>query len=273
MASDTIDVGRVRADLLAEQDSLDGIVATLTAEQWLAPTPSEGWRVVDQLAHLAYFDHAAATAITDPDRFIDLRNELVVAASGEDPDAVDDLTLGPLRSLDPDEVLQVWRDNRSLLADAAAGLSEEDRIDWYGPSMGSKSFLTARLMEAWAHGEDVAVAVGMEREPSERLAHIARLGFITRGWSYSVRGLEPPFDPVRVELIAPSGEHWQYGPDDATESITGPARDFCLVVTQRCHVDDTDLVVEGQAARDWMLRAQAFAGGPTDGPVPAGRQG
>lgn len=273
MASDSIDIGRVRADLLAEQNSLDEIVATLRAEQWLAPTPSVGWRVVDQIAHLAYFDHAAATAIADPERFIDLRNQLVVAASGEDPDAVDDLTLEPLRSLDPDELLQRWRVNRSLLADAAAGLGESDRIDWYGPSMGSKSFLTARLMEAWAHGEDVAAAVGIERQPTERLAHIARLGFITRGWSYAVRGLDPPGDPVRVELIAPSGDHWRYGPDDASESITGPARDFCLVVTQRRHVDDTDLVVVGQAARDWMLRAQAFAGGPTDGPVQAGRHG
>ncbi len=51
-------------------------------------------------------------------------------------------------------------------------------------------------------------------------------------------------------------------------SVTGPAEDFCLVVTQRRHVDDTDLTVTGEIARDWMTKAQAFAGGAT-GPPPS----
>ncbi len=267
MGSETIDVGRVRDDLLAEQDSLDGIVSGLSDEQWYAPTPSRGWRVMEQIAHLAYFDHAAAVAITDPARFVELRGELGTALAGDDPEAVDTLTLEPLRSLDPDGLLEAWRANRRLLADAATGLADGDRIDWYGPSMGSKSFLTARLMEAWAHGQDVADAVGVDRKPTDRLAHVARLGFITRGWSYAVRGLEVPSDQVRLELVAPSGAHWRFGSEDAAQSITGSAQAFCLVVTQRRHLNDTDLVVEGDAARDWMLRAQAFAGGPTEGPA------
>ena len=31
---------------------------------------------------------------------------------------------------------------------------------WYGPSMSARSFVTARLMETWAHGMDVADALG-----------------------------------------------------------------------------------------------------------------
>lgn len=54
--------------------------------------------------------------------------------------------------------------------------------------------------------------------------------------------------------------------EDATESVTGPALDFCLVTTQRRNVDDTDLVVTGDAAADWKGSAQACAGPPTDGP-------
>ena len=38
------------------------------------------------------------------------------------------------------------------------------------------------------------------------------------------------------------------------------------MVTQRRHLDDTDLEVVGDAARDWLLLAQAFAGPPSDGP-------
>ncbi len=134
--------------------------------------------------------------------------------------------------------------------------------------MGAKSFLTARLMECWAHGQDVADALGVERAATDRLRHVARLGVITRGWSYVNRGLEPPADEVRVELIGPSGARWRFGPDDATGVVTGPALDFCLVVTQRRHPDDTALQVTGDVARDWLERAQAFAGPPTDGPAP-----
>ena len=102
--------------------------------------------------------------------------------------------------------------------------------------------------------------VRAERSPTERLRHIAQLGFITRGWSYVNRGLDVPTTPVRVELISPSGATWEFGDADAPESIVGPALDFCLVTTQRRNVDDTALVVTGDAARDWMERAQLFAG-------------
>ena len=107
------------------------------------------------------------------------------------------------------------------------------------------------------------------RPPTDRLRHIAQLGYITRGWTYINRGLVVPDVAVRVELTAPSGDAWQFGPDDADETVVGPAEDFCLVVTQRRHVDDTDLEVTGDAARDWMLKAQAFAGAATDGPARA----
>jgi uncharacterized protein (TIGR03084 family) len=71
---------------------------------------------------------------------------------------------------------------------------------------------------------------------------------------------------VHVELTSPSGETWTFGPEDAVESIAGTAEDFCLVTTQRRHVDDTDLVVIGESARDWMEKAQLFAGPASDGP-------
>ncbi len=247
------------ADLRAEQQALDDIVAGLAAEQWQLPTPSPGWNVADQIGHLTYFDRNAALAITDPAAFQDAM--LALLNSGGD-----DMTLGPYRAMSPDELLAAWRSGREELASAAATLANDTRIAWYGPSMGSKSFLTARLMEAWAHGQDVVDAVGATREPTDRLRHIAQLGFITRGWTYVNRGLDVPSTPVRVELTAPSGETWTFGPEDAAESIVGSAEDFCLVTTQRRHVDDTGLVVTGDSARDWMEKAQLFAGPASDGP-------
>jgi uncharacterized protein (TIGR03084 family) len=124
------------------------------------------------------------------------------------------------------------------------------------------------MMEVWAHGQDIVDTVGASRPPTERLRHIAQLGFITRGWTYVNRGLDVPSTPIRAELTLPSGEVLRFGPDDAAESIIGPAVDFCLVTTQRRHVDDTALVVNGASARDWMDKAQLFAGPPSDGPAP-----
>jgi|GEM_PF-6786839 len=79
-----------------------------------------------------------------------------------------------------------------------------------------------------------------------------------------------PEGEIRVHLDAPSGDEWTWGPQDAASSVHGGAEDFCLVVTQRRHLDDTDLTVEGEVARDWLERAQAFAGPATDGPAVRG---
>lgn len=256
-----MDVREVLSDLVAEQSDLDRIVATLAPEKWATPTDSPRWDVADQIGHLAYFDANAALAIIDPEAFKSGVAELMSQITADET-AIDILTLAQTRAMEPDELLAHWRKNRELLSEAGATLDNDTRIEWYGPSMGAKSFLTARLMECWAHGQNVADAIGAEREPTDRLQHIARLGFNTRGWSYVNRGLEVPAEQVRVELTAPSGAVWTYGPDDATETVTGSALEFCLVVTQRRNVSDTALTAT-PVALDWLERAQAFAGPPT----------
>ncbi|SOC49355.1 TIGR03084 family protein [Blastococcus aggregatus] len=255
------DVAAVAADLAAEHEALDAVLAGLTDEQWATPTPSPGWTVADQVGHLTYFDGAAVLALTDEAAF--------AASIGPLLEDMDGVTLH--RHLAPTELLAAWRANRSRLLDVVRQVDPEGRAPWYGPSMSVRSFLTARLMETWAHGQDVVDAVGTTREPTDRLRHICQIGFITRKWTYANRREELPAADVRLELVAPSGEVWRWGPDDAAQSVRGPALDFCLVVTQRRHVDDTALQTHGAAARDWMEKAQAFAGGATDGPPPGGR--
>jgi uncharacterized protein (TIGR03084 family) len=256
-----MDVSEVLDDLIAEQETLDRIVAELSDDQFATATPSPRWNVSDQLGHLTYFDTAAALAIEDPPAFLDHRSELV--GSFADEVAVDDMTLSAFIALSPADQLTAWRHGRLDLESAARSLTNETRVEWYGPSMGSKSFLTARLMEVWAHGQDICDTVGASRPATDRIRHIAQLGVITRGWSYIVRGELPPDGDVRVELTAPSGAVWAWGDADAITAVRGPAEDFCLVVTQRRHVDDTRLEVTGEAALDWMHKAQAFAGGAT----------
>lgn len=259
----------VRADLIAEQDELDALVAPLSDEVWRLATPSPGWNVADQIGHLTYFDGSAVNAILDPDRFQSEMSDLFESALAE---GVDTFTLGAFRTLSPRQQFAAWRYNRTALATAARTLDDDTRVDWYGPSMGARSFLTARLMEVWAHGTDIADALGVDRPATNRLRHVTQLGFITRKWSYKVRGEEPPDGSVRLELTGPEGDVWTWGDADATDTIRGTAQEFCLVVTKRRHLDDTSLET-GDLGRHWMLRAQAFAGTPSSGPEPRNTDG
>lgn len=250
-------------DLVAEHDALAAVVAGLGPDQLLAATPADGWDVRDTLAHLAGFDEAATSALVDPDAF---RAEVErVFAEGDDP-IVAYTSRG--RSMDPAAVVTWWRDAREALVAAAAAADPKIRVPWYGPAMSAMSFMTARLMETWAHGIDVLDAVGAPIVGSSRLRHVAHIGVGARRYSYGARGLEMPETPVAVVLSAPDATSWTWGDPDAPSRVEGSAVDFCLVVTQRRHLDDTSLTVVGDAAIEWMSIAQAFAGGPTDGRAP-----
>ena len=134
--------------------------------------------------------------------------------------------------------------------------------------MGLASSVTARLMETWAHGQDIADTLGIQRPATSRLRHVAHLGVRSLAYSYAVNGLPQPDAPIRVELAAPDGGQWTWGPEDAADRVTGTALDFCLVVTQRRHRTDTGLVIIGQTAGQWIAIAQAFAGGAGRGRPP-----
>jgi uncharacterized protein (TIGR03084 family) len=256
------------ADLTAEQDSLDALVAGLTAVQWSAATPAAGWDIRDQIAHLAFVDELAAQAITAPDEFAE-----TLARANADQYAFEAAAARRGREQPGEETLAWWRRVRAQSRAALAGADPQLRLPWFGPPMKLRSFVTARLMETWAHGQDVADALGAEREPTDRLANIAHMGVVTRGWSFASHGLPAPASELRVDLLLPSGRRAQWGPAEAAAQVRGPALDFCLVVTQRRHWTDTALEATGQDARDWLEIAQAFAGPPTVTPPGRGQLG
>jgi uncharacterized protein (TIGR03084 family) len=258
-------------DLRAEQDMLDAVVADLPDDAWTTPTPSPGFEVRDQIGHLAFFDRAGTTALRDPDAFTAELGEILADVDGFVARSVEEG-----RALEPAALLADWRAARTEMLAALADLPDGARIPWYGPSQSGRSFATARLMETWAHGLDVIeglhpVGLAEALAPTDRLAHICHLGVATRGWSFVVRDQAPPDAEVRVELTLPSGQSWSAGSEEAVDRVIGAALDFCLVVTQRRHVDDTDLVVDGDTARAWMAVAQCFAGAPTLPPQPGTR--
>jgi uncharacterized protein (TIGR03084 family) len=259
--NDTLD--EIVNDLEEEQAALLTVVAGLSASDWDTPTHAPGWSVRDQVSHLAYFDEAATRAITDHEAFA---AEVREAMQGGADFETRYLERG--RGMTAAGVLDWWSSASSALIRAARTLAPGARVPWYGPAMSAASFITARLMETWSHGLDVVDAVGAERPDTERLRHVAFLGFRTRAYSYSVRGAQLPPQPVRVEVTSPSGETWVFGDAGAENVIRGTATDFCRVVTQRRHVADTGLEVHGPAAEEWMSIAQAFAGPPGGGRRP-----
>ncbi|HEY7174337.1 MAG TPA: TIGR03084 family metal-binding protein [Micromonosporaceae bacterium] len=257
------DMAALVADLADESADLDRMLASLNDGQWRLATPAAGWTIADQVSHLAYFDDAALTAATDPDRFRDELAEL--AADGVD---IPDRIAARYRDVSGPDLLAWLRLSRATLLDAFGSMEPGTRLPWYGPDMSAASSVTARIMETWAHGQDVADALERVRPATNRLRHIAHLGVRTVGFSFAINGRDVPADPIRVELTGPDGDAWSWGPADAANVVRGPVLDFCLVVTQRRHRDDTALVATGPVAVEWITIAQVFAGPPGSGRAP-----
>ncbi|MFG2293996.1 TIGR03084 family metal-binding protein [Streptomyces sp. NPDC048603] len=253
----------VRSDLREEGRELDLLVAELGEEGWAAKTPAPGWTIAHQIAHLAWTDRAALLSVTDATGFAALTAE-ALAAPG---DFVDD-GAAEGAALPPAELLARWRAGRAELGAALEAAAPDARFPWFGPPMKAASMASARLMETWAHGQDVADALGVRRTPTDRLRHVARIGVRARDYAFAVRGLPVPDAEFRVELTAPDGVSvWAYGPPDAAQRVGGPALDFCLLVTQRAHRSDVAVTAVGPDADRWLDIAQAFAG-----PAGAGRE-
>ena len=252
-------------DLAAESEALDCLVAGLDEAGWRTPTPAEGWDVATSVAHLAWTDQVAVLAATDKAGW----DEVVLQAI-EDPHGFVDAAAAAAAAVPPEELLATWREGRSRLARTLAEHPAGEKLPWFGPPMSPTSMATARFMETWAHGLDVADALGVAVEPHDRVRHVVHIGVRTRSFSYVNAGLEAPASAVRVSLVAPSGETWEHGDPAADQRVTGSAWDFALLVTQRRHRDDLDVQAQGDDADRWLDLAQAFAGPSGNGREPVG---
>jgi uncharacterized protein (TIGR03084 family) len=254
------DLSQIVDDLRAESDELDALVAPLAEDRWTAPTPAEGWTIAHQIGHLLWTDRGALVSVTDSDAFAD-----VVKTALEDPIGFVNTAADELAAVPPAELLADWRATRAQLHDALLAVDDGRKLPWFGPPMSGPSMATARLMETWAHGLDVADALGVTRPATARLRSIAHIGVRTRDFAFVINELSPPVEPFRVELRAPDGSLWAWGPEAATQRVTGSAEDFCFLVTQRRPLHELDVTVSGDDAARWLPIAQAFAGPPGGG--------
>jgi len=259
----------IAADCLAEHRALADLCDELTAEQWRQHTRFHGWTPWDEIAHLLFFDETGLQALTDPPRFkADTETLYRELATGKEISA---LARGKYSQLDGMALLGLWRQRNSALAATLSGMDPKARIPWYGPTMSARSFATARLMETWAHGQDIWDMLDRDRGDGPGLRHIAHLGVTTYGWTFVNRKLPVPQPAPYVELQASDGNLWTWGEPSDEHYVRGPALDFALLVTQRRHRADTQLEWSGAAADQWTQHAQCFAGEPAQGPAPGVR--
>jgi len=256
-------------DFRAEVDELHGFLATLGEPDWSRPTTFQRWTPWDVVAHLHYYDRVSLASLSDVAEFTAARDALIRQLARGVTNA--EIAREQLGELAPGALLARWHEAARELAAQLGACDAKRRLPWFGPDMGVRMFTTARLMETWAHGQEVYDLMRIERVHSDRICHIATIGVKTFAWTFANRGLDVPGPPPYVRLVAPSGAIWEWNEPSTTSRILGSAVSFCRTVTQVRNVADTSLEVEGDVARRWMAIAQCFAGGPVDPPKPGAR--
>lgn len=254
-------------DFLQESLALHELLEPVAEAKYSVPTQFKGWTIDHVLQHLHFFNLAAMYSLQDPARFAAMYEELdrkrregtgLVAATEQLLDGVRGRALR-----------QLWREGFEQTAAAFAGADPRQRVKWVGPDMSARSSISARLMETWAHGQEVYDLLGVVRRNADRIRSIAIMGINTYEWTFRNRGEEIPSPRPHVVLTAPSGAVWEWNDPSPEHRIEGSAEEFCQVVTQVRNIADTQLVVKGEPATKWMAVAQCFAG-PAQQPPAAG---
>ncbi|QFU93332.1 TIGR03084 family metal-binding protein [Amycolatopsis sp. YIM 10] len=258
------DFQQVIADLTAEAEEFDRLVAELPDADWARATPAPGWSIKHQVGHLAFIFKIAGLAAAEPAVFNAITSKI-------GPNGFEAAVNGALEEYihDPAEsVLTRWRAERDTGIKALAAVPADQVVPWLVNPLPPAVLACAGMMELFGHGQDIADTLGVERVKTDRIANL--VGFAVRTWNfgYQARNLPEPDVQFRFELTSPSGALWAFGPAESEERITGDAWDFCLLVTRRRHRADLDLTATGAEADRWLDLAQAYRGPAGEGRQP-----
>lgn len=256
-------------DFRDESDALGTLLEPLSEADFERKTQFNDYSVHDVVAHLHIFNWAADAALRDAEAFHAFWKDMTAGmARGGTLKTLTDEWLGGARNR---AVFEQWRAFYPGMAERFAAADPKRRVPWAGPDMSVRSSITARLMETWAHGQEVYDLLGVERVDTDRIKNIAHLGVSTFGWTFVNRKLEVPAPVPHVRLTAPSGEIWEWNSEVESDLVEGSATEFCQVVAQTRSLADTKLGVSGDVAERWMSIAQCFAGPVSDPPPPGAR--
>jgi uncharacterized protein (TIGR03084 family) len=260
---DVTEPNSVMRDLVAAGDEVDRLVADLDDEGWRTPTPATGWTIAHQIAHLAATFRMAGLSASDPAAF-----QGMIARLSSDFDANVVGAMAQYLADPPNVLLSRWRAERDTANKALAAAPPDQLVPWLVNPLPPSVLASAGMMELFGHGQDIADTLGVRREATDGIGHLVAFAVRTKDFGYLARGLNPPLDQFRFEITGPSGQLWAFGPEEAEQRVTGPAVDFCLLVTRRRHRTDLAVTAEGAVAEQWLDLAQAYRGPAGPGRTP-----
>lgn len=253
-------------DFRAESEALYKLLEGVAPAVYDEPTLFKSWTINAVLQHLCFWNQMAGLQVTDEAELVSR-----MSAIGNHKGGMRGFETDYFAGLCGPDLRAQWQADMQVTANIYADADPKQRLKWAGPDMSARSSITARLMETWAHGQEVYDHLGVTRINEDRIQNIVVLGVNTYGWTYKTRRETPPGPMPYLQLTAPSGAIWTYGDESSENMIEGPAEGFCQTVTQTRNIADTELVVRGPVAKDWMSKAQCFAGAPETPPEPGVR--
>ncbi len=245
--------------LAAQHAELAELADGCANDDWERPTRCEGWDVAAVLLHLAQTDEFATASAhgelgRHPHGFLGNREDQTVS--------VDDAAAAQVdveRAAGGDAIRQRWHDASQGMRAAFDAGDPHQRVTWVSGQLSLQTLATTRLSECWIHTGDIASALDIDLQPTDRLRHIARLAWRTLPYAFE-RADTAMHGPVALELIGPNGERWSFDPDaPARTTIRGSAAEFCDVAARRVDPDATGLVGDGPDAAAVLRFVRTYA--------------
>lgn len=254
-------------DFLEECGSLHRLVSTLAEQELMTETKFKHWTVSDIIRHLVVWDDAARLTLQSAESFLQFYSPVPARMKTHSLREFERKTVPE----EGHELVARWWGNCQDTAQLYVAADPKVRLKWGGPDLSARTCITSRLMETWSHSQAIYDEFGIPRIDGDRIKNIVQIGVQTFQWTFQNRGRIPPGAVPNLELIAPSGEIWQWPNSQSDERIAGSATEFCQVVTQTRNIADTQLQIDGPVGSAWMAVAQCFAGPPCDPPKPGER--
>ncbi|MBV8981884.1 MAG: maleylpyruvate isomerase family mycothiol-dependent enzyme [Acidimicrobiia bacterium] len=245
--------------LAAQQAELSGVLAGLADTDWQRPSRCDGWTVADVVLHLAQTNEMAIASLDGryPEYPANVGRRLEAVAADVDDGAAHMVAAERGRPLD--ELKARWRSSVDDFLSRLDGADFHRRVQWVAGELSTRTLVTTRLSETWIHAGDVTDAIGVELEPSDRLRHIARLAWRTLPYAFARAGRELSA-PVAFELGGPTGERWDFIPDEPpATTVRGPGVELCLVAARRMDPAETSLEGQGPDAAAVLELVRTYA--------------
>ncbi len=240
-------------DLEGELAQLEAMLESLSREQWLSPSDAVGWSVADVVLHLAQTEESIPLSASIP----------AEAGWSDDRTKVDDMVEHWVQRerAEPSTIFERWKVAHRRAVATLRAADADRKLRWAAAPLKPATLATTRIAEHWAHALDIAVPLSLDFPDTDRLRHIAWLGYNTLPYAFQQAGIGP--QPVFVELTSPSttgrATTWTFGESSATTRICGTASEFCRIGARRLAPQDSHVIATGPLATQTLQLLRNYA--------------